>query len=155
MLQFTLPPHHLVVFQSHAFLSLISVYFSDWVPLSMSSLSEEISSYKAAAISLQEIKMNYCCSSILFSQRPKGEMRKGFCSSFQGQVHRKYFGRGEGLQCCYLSQACMQNSTVGYRKYCLRTYVMQGSANSSCASTVEEKENVALLILFYSPFMNF
>lgn len=42
---------------SPVLLSFISVYFSSWGPLSTSSLSEEISSYKAVGISLQENKL--------------------------------------------------------------------------------------------------
>lgn len=110
-------------------LSLISMYFSDWAPLSTLSLSEEISSYKAAAISLQESKMNCCRSIIFFFWRPKGEMRKSSCSSFWGQLHRKYFGRGVIALLLLVSQACVQILSVGYRKYWLCTYIMQGSAN--------------------------
>lgn len=77
-LQFTLPSCLPLCF------SLSFLCISDWAPLSILSLSEEISSYKVIAISLQESKMNYCCSIIFFSWRPDGEMRQGSCSSFGG-----------------------------------------------------------------------
>lgn len=70
ILQFTpLAPYLLV---QYFFLPHICVYFSNWAPLSISSLSEESSSYEAAGISLQESKMNYCQTIFFFSWRPKG-----------------------------------------------------------------------------------
>lgn len=67
--------------------------------------------------------------SFCFSWGPKGEAWSGSCSSFWGQLHRKYLGRGGIALSLLVSRACVHNLSAGYGKCWLLAYIMQGSAN--------------------------
>lgn len=122
-LQFT--PLSLLVFHCYAFLSHFCVFLTE-LPYPLCPCLRKLALTKLLPSLCKKVKWTIVAVLFSFPEGQVGRWGKVHAAHLGAQLCRNHFGRGGVVLLVLVSQARGQNLSVGYRKYWLCVYVLQG-----------------------------